>query len=91
MYADDVKELQSWLENTYPGTWAFRDDSDDHRTLGIADDIIIGLFTGIGGVAADTVRDQITEKLKSLVARYRRHDAPDFDVEVTEVDGDEWD
>jgi hypothetical protein len=89
MYTDDVTALRRWLEKTYPGNWTLRDEQDDQRTLGVLDDILVGVFTGVGTTASETVRDAIASKIRSIVAHYRDRAAPDFDVSVETTDGDD--
>lgn len=86
----DFRALRTWLETTYPGQWERTAEPEEDGALGSADEVLVAVLTAfaagageaIGNVAAETVRDQITEKLQQIRARYSRRDEPNTDVEV---------
>ncbi|MBE9372909.1 hypothetical protein IQ251_00460 [Saccharopolyspora sp. HNM0983] len=95
----DLAALGTWLETTYPGHWERTPAPEVPDTLGGTGEVLIGLLEGfvnsagtaVGGVAAEAVRKQISDKLKQLREQYPRRDRPDAQVEVDEEDEDRTD
>jgi hypothetical protein len=82
MLREDMTKLRFWLGSEYPGDWELRAGRD--KGLGVGDDILIGLCSGIGAAAVDQVRDTVVTMLEKVVERYQRDKKPEYQVAVSD-------
>lgn len=87
LHREDFLALRNWLEHDFPGEWQTAPAPEEQPSLGVLDDVLIGLCTGVGTAGTDAARVLITDELKRLVARYHQDEAPSYEVSV-EVPGD---